>query len=164
MFARFGCRHMPDSAWTRRLGRVWPLASVDAARPFAVVKNNGRANDCRGDGPISAWLDPMLLPIYDRAQENSGAKLHAALALLPSDPSQLDYLYERLLTAEPPEVIVIRETLLDYKPVRIEQLWTLLENPKNDQKEHSAHRVRWRDLTPAIRAGKKSEPKWRRCW
>ena len=45
----------------------------------------------------------------------------------------MEYLYERLLKAEPQEVIVIREALLDHKADLTERLWTLLENPKNDQ-------------------------------
>ena len=60
-------------------------------------------------------------------------QLHASLALLPVDSGQVDYLYGRLSRANRRKSIVIREALLDHKQDLMEKLWTLLENPKNDQ-------------------------------
>ena len=85
--------------------------------------------------PYRRWVDPLLQDAYAQAeQENDPRKqLHASLALLPVDSGQVDYLYERLLKGEPQEVVVIREALLGHKADLTERLWTLLENPKNDQ-------------------------------
>jgi serine/threonine protein kinase/formylglycine-generating enzyme required for sulfatase activity len=81
------------------------------------------------------WVDPLLQDAYARAEkENESRKqLHASLALLPVDSEQVEYLYGRLLKGDPHEVMVIREGLLAYKADLTERLWTLLEDPKNDQ-------------------------------
>ena len=47
------------------------------------------------------WADPLLRQENEKAAANSRQKLHASLALLRVDPTQVDYLYGRLLDAEP---------------------------------------------------------------
>jgi formylglycine-generating enzyme required for sulfatase activity len=85
--------------------------------------------------PYRRWLDPLLQEAHAQAeQENDPRKrLHASLALLPVDSGQVEYLFGRLLQAQPQEVIVIRGALSDHKQDLTERLWTLLGNPKNDQ-------------------------------
>ena len=68
-----------------------------------------------------------------KTESDTRKQLHASLALLPVDSGQVEYLHGRLLQGEPEEVFVIREALLDHKQDQTERLWTLLENPKNDQ-------------------------------
>ena len=46
-------------------------------------------------------IDPLLKQINAHATDGSSQKLHTSLALLPVDPTQVDYLYGRLLDAEP---------------------------------------------------------------
>jgi hypothetical protein len=60
--------------------------------------------------PYRRWLDRSLRQGYAQAHEDGDARkqLHASLALLPVDSSQVDYLKERLLKAEPQEVLAIR--------------------------------------------------------
>jgi eukaryotic-like serine/threonine-protein kinase len=79
------------------------------------------------------WTDPLLKEEKGKSANDSHKQLHACLALLPVDSEQVDYLIRRLLKGEPQEVVVIREALLDHKKDLTETLWTLLENPKNDQ-------------------------------
>ena len=81
------------------------------------------------------WVNPVLQQAYAQAERDNdrSKQLHASLALVPVDAGQVDYLYERLLEGEPQEVVVIREALFDHKADLTERLWTLLENPKNDQ-------------------------------
>ena len=51
------------------------------------------------------WTDPLLRAEGRRpGTRSSRQQLHASLALLPVDAAQVDYLYERLLGAEPNEV------------------------------------------------------------
>ena len=52
----------------------------------------------------------------DTTPGGSRRRLHAALALLPHDPTQVDYLVERLLQADarPSELLVIRQALYDH--------------------------------------------------
>jgi formylglycine-generating enzyme required for sulfatase activity len=52
---------------------------------------------------------------------------------LPADAGQVGYLYERLLGAEPQEVVVIREALSGHADDLTGRLWELLQDPKEDQ-------------------------------
>jgi hypothetical protein len=83
------------------------------------------------------WVDPLLQEAYAQAEQEKDPRkqLHSSLALLPVDSGQVDYLYQRLLKAEPQEVMVIRESLLDHKEDLTTKLWALVENPQNDQDE-----------------------------
>jgi formylglycine-generating enzyme required for sulfatase activity/predicted Ser/Thr protein kinase len=80
-----------------------------------------------------AWTDPLLKEGKERSAKDPRKQLHASLALLPVDAGQVEYLYGRLLKAKPQEVVVIRGALLGHKSKLMGRLWTLLENPKNDQ-------------------------------
>jgi formylglycine-generating enzyme required for sulfatase activity len=81
------------------------------------------------------WVDPLLHDAYAQAEKvkDRRKQLHTSLALLPVDSGQVEYLYGRLLQAGPPELMVIREALHDHKRDLTQRLWTLLENPRNDQ-------------------------------
>ena len=76
------------------------------------------------------WTDPLLRQEYDKAATNSRQKLHASLALLPVDATQVDYLYGRLLDAEPQEVPVIRDALAPHKDALLDKLWAVVEKPE----------------------------------
>ncbi len=75
------------------------------------------------------WADPLLREENDRAGAESPQKLHTSLALLPVDPGQTNYLYDRLLDAEPHEVPVIVDALAPHKQELLEKLWSVVENP-----------------------------------
>jgi len=78
--------------------------------------------------PYRRWLNPLL---RDASQEKDRRKqLHARLALLPVDASQVDYLYGRLLDAEPGEVPVIRDALAPHKDSLLDPLWAVMEAPE----------------------------------
>lgn len=116
-FGRLQAHHLRD-----RL-----LVSTTADAP-AVVKQMG---------PYRHWVDPLLVDAYQEAKADMDARkqLHASLALLPVDPGQLEYLYGRLLKAEPQEVVVIREALQAHQHDVTQRLWIFVETPKNDQDE-----------------------------
>ncbi|MFI5357987.1 MAG: AAA family ATPase, partial [Opitutales bacterium] len=76
------------------------------------------------------WSDPLLREIYDKAPEKSPQKLHASLALLPIDPGQADYLFGRLLEADPQELPVIRDALAPHKDGLLDKLWAVVEKPE----------------------------------
>ncbi|HKI32519.1 MAG TPA: SUMF1/EgtB/PvdO family nonheme iron enzyme [Gemmataceae bacterium] len=84
--------------------------------------------------PYRRWLDESLHQAYAEAESNGDARkqLHASLALLPGDGGQVDYLYGRLLAAEPQEVIVLREMLRPHAGALGERLWAVLEDAKGD--------------------------------
>ena len=56
--------------------------------------------------------------------------LHASLALLPVDASQVDYLFNRLLKATPSELPVLRDALKPHRSTLTPKLWTVLESAK----------------------------------
>jgi len=74
------------------------------------------------------WTDAKLRQIAADAPENSKEKLHASLALLPVEPGQVEYLYRRLLDANPGELPVIRKALDGHQAELVEKLWAVLEN------------------------------------
>ena len=107
------------------------------------------------------WADPLLREENDRAGVGSPQKLHASLALLPVDPGQTNYLYDRLLDAEPHEVPVIADALAPHKQELLEKLWSVVENPgkgKEKQRLRAASALasfdpesdKWVKYSPAI--------------
>ena len=69
----------------------------------------------------------------DRANRNAlrskdeDQKLRASLALLPVDTSQVDYLFNRLLSATPSQLPVLRDALKTHSSTLTPQLWSVLE-------------------------------------
>ena len=57
------------------------------------------------------WADSRLRSLVQSADDTSREKLHASLALLPVDRSQLPFLEEKLLDASPSELPVLRDAL-----------------------------------------------------
>jgi serine/threonine protein kinase/formylglycine-generating enzyme required for sulfatase activity len=84
--------------------------------------------------PYRRWLEPLLQEAYAQAEASQDRRkqLHASLALLPGDPSQVDYLYERLLDAGPQEILVLRDLLAGHPDVA-GRLWAILEGRQRDQ-------------------------------
>jgi serine/threonine protein kinase len=81
------------------------------------------------------WTDSLLSHEYKRAKPNSRQQLHASLALLPVDKTQVEYLYGRLLGAEPHEVAIICRALAAYKSELVERLWAVVEMAEKDKEE-----------------------------
>jgi serine/threonine protein kinase/formylglycine-generating enzyme required for sulfatase activity len=81
--------------------------------------------------PYRRWLDPLLHEALVRAGRDNDPRrqLHTSLALLPVDRSQAEYLYQRLLGAEPHEVPVIRDALAPRKDGLLDPLWAVVEAP-----------------------------------
>jgi serine/threonine protein kinase/formylglycine-generating enzyme required for sulfatase activity len=77
------------------------------------------------------WLAPLLHDAYAQAETDKDARkqLHVSLALLPGDAGQMEYLYGRLLDAEPNEVPVIRDALASHKDQLLDKLWAIVETP-----------------------------------
>ena len=83
------------------------------------------------------WADPQLVRVAQElarvAQETDAQRrkhLHASLALLPVDPSQVDYLFNRLLSATANELPVLRDALKTHQSALTPKLWTVLESAK----------------------------------
>jgi hypothetical protein len=100
------------------------------------------------------WAAKDLREIVE-SSDDSKAQLHASLALLPRDASQVDYLYERLLTATPSQVSVIVGALEAQKAKLVERLWNVLEDTNRDADErlHAAS---------ALAAYTPDDPRWKK--
>jgi serine/threonine protein kinase/formylglycine-generating enzyme required for sulfatase activity len=80
------------------------------------------------------WADPMLRSIIKGTSSESPERLHASLGLLPSDPSQVDFLTSQLLTAEAADVKVIGDALAPYQNRVSPRLWLALRSaPRGDK-------------------------------
>ncbi len=83
-------------------------------------------------GSYRRWINSLLDKTYReaKASEETHKQLHASLALLPVDSSQVEYLYTRLLEAKPHEVPVIRDALVRHREDLLDRLWTVVEQPE----------------------------------
>jgi eukaryotic-like serine/threonine-protein kinase len=102
------------------------------------------------------WTTPLLRKLYEESPPESKERLHASLALSLVDPGQIDFLYRRLVKAGPHEVVPIREVLDRHKDRLIGPLWSVLNNPKNDQDE------RFRAAC-ALAAFAPDDPRWEKA-
>ncbi len=85
--------------------------------------------------PLSEQLDGYrrqansgLKALVLNADDTSREKLHASLALLPVDSTQLPFLEKRLLVATPAELRVIRDALQRYRVTLTPNLWSVLDS------------------------------------
>ncbi|HKI37906.1 MAG TPA: protein kinase [Gemmataceae bacterium] len=78
--------------------------------------------------PYRRWADPLLRDKWTEEGLGDGKRLHVALALLPVDPGQADYLCDRLLAAGgPDEVKVMCESLHKHAPDSAARFWPVLQ-------------------------------------
>jgi len=80
----------------------------------------------RAIGNHRRWTDPELRRVLEESADPK-AKLHASLALLPVDPTQVANLEARLLNASPGELLVLRDALKLYGSRFTTKLWAELE-------------------------------------
>jgi formylglycine-generating enzyme required for sulfatase activity/class 3 adenylate cyclase len=137
---------------TRADGLVRSLINADTAQVPAIVKELPK---------FRQWADPLLRSEDESAAVNSRAKLHASLALLPVDESRVDYLYSRLLDAQPHEVPVVRDALVPHKDGLLDELWAVVLTPekgKQSQRLRAAAALakydpagdRWKPSSPLV--------------
>ena len=77
-------------------------------------------------------VDSPLRSELEKRSDDSPQKLHASLALLPVDATQVDYLFNRLIKIKdkPSELRVLRDALKTHRPTLTPKLWTVLESAK----------------------------------
>ena len=105
--------------------RLWSNRSRPPARPMFPASSN--RSPVTAAGRIPSWLVCSRTPNHQ-----AGEHLHASLALLPVDPRQVDYLRERLLTASPGDVSVLREALQPHQASVSPKLWEVVAAAKPD--------------------------------
>ncbi len=76
------------------------------------------------------WAKTRLLRVLEKHDVQSREHLHASLALLAVDSTQVHDLFKRLLTATPVEFPVLRDALRAHRSTLTRRLWTELESAK----------------------------------
>jgi formylglycine-generating enzyme required for sulfatase activity len=110
-------------AATRARGLVTTLLAADPEKlPHALAELDG----------YRRLAEPELREVAAHSPADSPEHLRASLALLPSDGSQAGYLQERLWTAGPAEVGLIRDALAERWPAQAPRLWATLTDPDAD--------------------------------
>ena len=102
-------------------GLVDQVVKVNIAQVPNIVRSMGR---------YRRWVDPALRQVIERSSERSPERLHAGLALLPVDDGQVEYLFQRLLSATENELPVLRDALKTHQSTLTPKLWTVLETAK----------------------------------
>jgi len=133
---------------TRAEGLVASLLNADTPQVPVIVSDLKAYRE---------WADPLLREENEKAAATSRQKLHASLALLPVDPGQVNYLYGRLLEAQPNGVPVIRDALVPHKDALLEKLWGAVEAP---EKGKETQRLR---AAAALAKYDPASEKWSKC-
>ncbi len=76
------------------------------------------------------WADPQLVRLAQSTDAQSREHLHASLALLPVDATQVGYLFDRLLKATPVELLVLRDALNAHRLTLTPKLWAVIKSAK----------------------------------
>ena len=103
-------------------------------------------------GPYRPWAEPRLREIVRRSDQPR-ERLHARLALLPSDPGQAEPLFQDLLRASTPEFLALRQALDRFGERFREPLWTRVLDARTDRA------VRLRSAA-ALAAFDPTNPRW----
>ena len=74
------------------------------------------------------WADPRLAAILEQPRLSAKESLNVRLALLAVDSDQVNPLFERLLKAQPNELLVIRKALQGQLATIKERLWVILQD------------------------------------
>lgn len=126
-------------------GQIDALVHADVARVPDIVR---QMRDNR------RWIDPLLARRWVEAVDGSPEKRHLAMALLNSDPTQLDYLYGELLAASADQFPILRDFLAGHQPQLHDRLWDTLRGKDSDPRRR---RLR---AAAALAAFEPRDPRW----
>ena len=110
------------------------------------------------------WVDSSLRSELEKRSNDSRQKLHASLALLPVDTSQVDYLFNRLIKATPSGLPVLRDALKTHRTSLTPKLWTVLDTTKPGDVSLLPAARPWRATTRKTPGGKQKAARWPRRW
>jgi formylglycine-generating enzyme required for sulfatase activity len=108
---------------------VGSLRAADKVRALAAAQPGEVPKLVEELAPYRRWADPLLRQAA-QAEANTPQRLHAALALADRDDAQADFLAERLLSARPEELLVLRDALRGRAAELAERYWKVLEDGK----------------------------------
>ena len=101
---------------------------------------------------LRAIVDPKLKAALEHTRPDSDEQLKLSLALLPTDPTQLDFLVGRLQSAQASQVQLIVEQLRPHKEKILESLWSAIEGE---------NKAAWLPVASALADYDPSNERWR---
>ena len=120
-------------------------------------------------GGRRASIDSLLRDAHVDAQRNEDAdrRLRASLGLLPVDPTQVDYLHERLFQAQTKakDCVVIRDALREHlqgKEAVTARLWALVQDASGEQEQRFRAACVLAAIAPADARWPKASVVWTR--
>ncbi|HEV3022008.1 MAG TPA: SUMF1/EgtB/PvdO family nonheme iron enzyme [Pirellulales bacterium] len=131
---------------------VESLATADAAEVAQIIKR------LRAYG---RWAKPLLATELTQAKDGSAKKLHLSLALVESDASHVEFLYEQLLRADAVKFAIIRDVLAAHKTALTPRLWEVLAGSEADPQQwrlraaaalavYDPANAEWTDIAPGV--------------
>ncbi len=81
--------------------------------------------------PFNLMVAPKLKELSQQ-ELTDGQRWRLSLALLPEDPSQVDFLRDRLLISQPAEFEVVRDALWDHRATIVDQFWRIAEDKEGN--------------------------------
>jgi eukaryotic-like serine/threonine-protein kinase len=143
----------PQHAMMRRAGRVHGLIGIAAlgliaAGTWGVIEAQGNLWASGMVGSLKTartadvpsiikqlsgyrrWADPPLRRLLKESYPASREYLHASMAMLAEDPSQVDYLTDSLLSASATELPVLGELLEPHQSKIAARLWSVLDTAR----------------------------------
>ena len=116
---------------SRALRRV---EDAQRERALAQIESLGKAEILRvpdliaGLKPFRAEIEPQLRQSLQQPDLDEKERLRLSLAMVAEDEAQVPYLSDRLLSAEPAELLVIRDALLPHRHELVVGLWQTAED------------------------------------
>ena len=110
------------------------IETQSATRAAGLVQRVLEADTPQVPGIVGAmqeyrpWVDSALRSELITNSDGSRRKLHGSLALLPVDPTQREYLFDRLIKATPSELPVLRDALKSHQATLVPKLWAVLDS------------------------------------
>jgi formylglycine-generating enzyme required for sulfatase activity len=131
------------------------VANLKSAETAAVPEIIGRLE------PVRLLVMPILRRIVRETDRDSKEHLHATLALFDGDKAQLDYLWQRMLTASSDEAAAIRDSFRVIHAEVVPRLWDELELNRSKNPSHTLRIAsllarydpvdsRWADVSEAL--------------
>jgi len=114
-------------AFIETSGRLRAAGMVSALKTCATSEVPTIIQNLHG---LRSWADPELRRMLRQTDPSAREHLHASMALLADDPSQVDYLADRLLSASAFEVLVLRELLKPHQSRLVPRLWLVLDSAR----------------------------------
>ena len=137
------------------------LAQVDALRKAEISQVPYLIEDLK---PFRTEIVPQLRQSLQQPELPEKERLRLSLAMVTEDEGQVSYLSDRLLSAEPAELLVIRAALLPHRDELAAGMWRAAEDSAAAKDRRFRAVSPWRPLIRHLRAGRISAGRRPRRW